>query len=395
MIAELKLTGDEILGKEIVDEAIKCLKVTEDDIHKYYEFGRDLGWGKFGVVKSAKSVAFRDSDWPVDTPGYEVAIKIINLKLIPKKLHFLAQEIWSLKKVDHPNIVKILEVFKGSDKIYIVMEKINGTDLLDYLFAIETLNESQAAFIIKQILKAINHLNSLGICHRDIKLENIMINQETMMIKLIDFGFSSFFPKYEYLYTQVGTPYYIAPEVLKGQYNKEWDMWSLGIISFILLTGSPPFKSNNVPEIYKTIIMNEIEFEKKLWSSKSNEALSFVKRCLVYDPNIRMTPIEGLRHEFILQNVKDSVSIDSQTIDKLANYRSPEGLRKEIFLFLVHNINSANKTKWNEIFESLDTKHCGKIRIWDIISKLSSLDYKISPNSKLLKLYQQDKKMSI
>lgn len=101
------------------------------------------------------------------------------------------------------------------------MEKIKGTDLLDFLFKVENLTEFQIAEIIKQILKALNHLNALGICHRDLKLENIMIDSDTMKIKIIDFGFSSFFPKYEYLHTQVGTPYYIAPEVLRGEYSKE------------------------------------------------------------------------------------------------------------------------------------------------------------------------------
>ena len=172
-------------------------------------------------------------------------------------------------------------------------------------------------------------------------------------------------------------------------------MWSCGIISYILLIGSPPFRTNNVSEIYKTIIMDEIAYDKSSWRKKSYEALDFVKSCLTYDKNNRMTPIEGLRHEWILQTDNRRVSIDSHTVHRLENYRSPAGLKKEIFLFLVHNINSGNKQKWNQIFETLDTKHCGRIFIKDVISKFSLLGFKIKPNSKLMRLYQQDDKMTI
>ena len=113
--------------------------------------------------------------------------------LISELYHFLAQEIVSLKKVDHPNIIKIHEIYREEEKLYIVMERVKGKDLLDYLFSIEILTETQAAIIIKQILKALNHMNSLNLWHRDIKLENIMINPDTMQVKLIDFGFSSFY----------------------------------------------------------------------------------------------------------------------------------------------------------------------------------------------------------
>lgn len=303
----IKENDDEYLGLQVIEDALLEFKVCQEDIHNYYVLEDDIGWGKFGIVKNAYSI---------NSPNYEVAVKIINMKLIQKKYHYLAQEIVSLKRVDHPNIVKILEIYKTSDKIYIVMEKVKGKDLLDFLFGIHTLTEFQAATIVKQILKALSHLNWLNLWHRDIKLENIMIDPETLRIKLIDFGFSSFYNPSIALHTQVGTPYYIAPQILKGEYGKEWDMWSLGVVSFILLTGFPPFRSNNLSEIYRTIITNNIQYDERIWKCKSPESLEFVQHCLTYDPEKRMTPAEGLKHPWIAQTEKEDSIIDGKLFRK-------------------------------------------------------------------------------
>jgi serine/threonine protein kinase len=142
-------------------------------------------------------------------------------------------------------------------------------------------------------------MNSFNICHRDVKLENIMINPETYHVTFIDFGVSSFYFDYKHLNTHLGTAYYIAPEVIKGSYNKECDMWSLGIIAYMILTGNPPFYSNNSMEIYKTILQNKIEFPESEWKDLSKEALEFTKKLLVYDPSKRLTPLEALSHEWI------------------------------------------------------------------------------------------------
>jgi calcium-dependent protein kinase len=222
----------------------------------------------------------------------------------------------SLKKVDHPNIVKILEIYKQDDQIYIVMEKAKGLDMLDYLFSVKTMTEFNAAKIIKQILKWIKHMNSLGLWHRDIKLENIMVDPDTLHVKLVDFGFSRFFREGELLSTQVGTPYYISPQILKGQYGKECDIWSLGILWFVVLTGFPPFKNNNLNDIYKTIISDGIEYENRIWKHKSKESLDFVKKWLWFDPEERLTPTQGLEHPWITQTEDEKSIIDEKLYRK-------------------------------------------------------------------------------
>lgn len=126
-----------------------------------------------------------------------------------------------LKQVSHPNIVKILQIFKDAKKLYIVMEHVKGKELFDFIIAKNKLTESESVTIIEQLLKIVKYLNSLKICHRDLKPENIMINTKTLRIKLLDFGLSTHFKEHQTLVSPVGTPYYVSPEVLRGEYSKE------------------------------------------------------------------------------------------------------------------------------------------------------------------------------
>ena len=157
-------------------------------------------------------------------------------------------------KVDHPNIVKLHEIFRENDKLYLVMEFVEGKELFDYLFD-NKLKETDASDIIKQLLHCINYLNTKSICHRDLKLENIVINPSTLKVKILDFGFSRFYNPEDIMKTRVGTPYYIAPEVLIGEYGPECDMWSIGVIAYIMLAGYPPFHSSKVPKILDKILL--------------------------------------------------------------------------------------------------------------------------------------------
>lgn len=193
-------------------EAIGELGLSEEPITDYYTMDKIIGSGKYGVVKRAASVM---------NPGFRVAIKIIDMKKLNSQFHSLVQEILTMKKVDHPNIVSIHEMFKNEEKLYLVMEYVEGMELFDFVAERFKLKESEAIDIIEQLVKVIKYLNALGICHRDLKPENIIINPRTQKIKLIDFGLSAYFSDSSQLESKVGTPYYVAPEVLDGNYNKE------------------------------------------------------------------------------------------------------------------------------------------------------------------------------
>jgi calcium-dependent protein kinase len=213
---------------DVLHEAMKDLNITEEPIEKYYELGQVLGSGKYGVVKKGVSLL---------NPDFNVAVKTIELEKLTGNYHSCVSEIVTLKKVDHPNIVKIYEIFKDIKYLYIVMEFVDGKELFEYVVEHTKINELDSAKIAKQLIATVKYLNSLNICHRDIKPENILINPTSLHVKLIDFGLSTYFSDFSQLITKVGTPYYVSPEVLKGSYNKQCDMWSIGVITYILLTG--------------------------------------------------------------------------------------------------------------------------------------------------------------
>ena len=219
---------------DIIRDGLGELGITEEPITNHFKLEKIVGSGKYGVVRKGVSVV---------NPDYKVAIKIIDMRKLNSQYHSLIQEILTLKKVDHPNIVSIHELYKDKDRLYLVMDLVEGMELFDFVTERFKLKEYEAIEIIEQLVRVIKYLNSLGIWHRDLKPENVIINKATLKIKLIDFGLSAYFDESSQLHSKVGTPYYVAPEVLDGNYNKEWDMWSIGVIAYILLIGYPPFNS--------------------------------------------------------------------------------------------------------------------------------------------------------
>lgn len=184
-------------------------------------------------------------------------------------------------------------------KLYLVFEYVDGLDLSDYILENTKISEEKAIKILKQICSTINYLHSIHICHRDIKLDNIMVNPETLKIKLIDFGFATKFSDRERLKGKIGTPYYVAPEILKGTYGKECDMWSIGIMTYYMLVGDPPFNAESDNELFDNIVSNEVQYAPKIWSNISEEAQDFVRNLLIKDPESRMTATKAMSHPWL------------------------------------------------------------------------------------------------
>ena len=290
-----------------MNDALKDLNITDKDITKFYKFGAVIGSGKYGLVKKATSI---------QNESIKVAIKTINLTKIGQRFYIVAQEILTMKKVDHPNIVKLYEIFRENDKLYLVMEYIEGKELFDYLFD-NKLKETDAADIVKQLLLCVNYLNTKRIWHRDLKLENIVINPTSLKIKVLDFGFSRFYNPDDIMKTRVGTPYYIAPEVLMGEYGPECDMWSIGVITYIMLTGYPPFHSSKVPRILEKIVHSQVKYDTEVWDKLSVESMEFVSKLLKKNPKERMKPAEALKHKWIKLNIDIDHEIGSNVIEML------------------------------------------------------------------------------
>jgi len=263
------------------------------DIEKYYELGTRLGKGSFGSV----SEATRMSD------GTKWAVKIINKeKAGSAQVKLLEHEVKIMKKVNHKSIIHLEEVFESSEKMLLVMELCSKEGLEEILRKKGFFSEEESLGIFKQLADAVSYMHENEITHRDLKLDNILLGKPTKdfqyPIKLADFGLSYTRGSTgsDYMMTQaVGTPIYMAPEVLTNyRYSQQCDIWSIGIVLHILLTGKPPFIANNEEELNELIKKGQLNFSTKQWSNISPAAKQLLEGMLKVDPAHRLTSKEVL-----------------------------------------------------------------------------------------------------
>ena len=260
-----------------------------------YEVKQKIGKGKFGLVKSGIN---KETKKPV-------AIKIMAKKNMDKSDMELAKvEIDILKIAQHPNIIKLYDVFENENYIYIIMEYCSGGDLLSYFEYHEyELPEAKVCEIIHKLSMAVYYLHSYGIVHRDLKPENILMTDlsSNADMRLLDFGLSKIVGNDEKCTEPYGTLSFVAPEVLQGKpYDKSVDLWSIGIITFLLLCGYLPFDDKHSErEIARQTIQDPVPYENKIWSKLSPEAKTFVDGLLQKKPEKRYSIKEVLEHPWI------------------------------------------------------------------------------------------------
>jgi len=251
-----------------------------------------LGTGAFSQVRLAESK---------DEPGTLYAIKVIDKKALKGKEDSLENEIRVLRRLDHPNVVKLLEAYESKSAVYLVMELVTGGELFDRIVEKGSYTEKDAADLIKQVLDAVGYMHSMGVVHRDLKPENLLYHcaDEDSKIMISDFGLSKMEDS-GIMATACGTPGYVAPEVLAQKpYGKEVDVWSIGVISYILLCGYPPFYDENDANLFAQILKGEFEFDSPYWDDISDEAKAFIRALMCVDVEKRLTCAEALQHEWI------------------------------------------------------------------------------------------------
>jgi len=262
--------------------------------------------------------------------GKEVAIKIIKKKDLPHKdKELLMREIDVLKQCQHKYIIQLEDIFENQDYWYIVIELIRGGDLFAFLEKRKfKLSEERASQIAHQIATALFYLHSFGIAHRDLKPENILaVNDDDKSdVKLVDFGLSKTFGPSETSTEAYGTLCYVAPEILlQKPYNKAVDLWSLGIVIHLMLSGTLPFDHKEDREIAKKTIYEEVSFSHPAWQQISPEAKELVSRLLEKDPEERISLELVLQHSWIIRGNKKLIQArrkSSATGDKLAQFVS-------------------------------------------------------------------------
>lgn len=241
----------------------------------HYQIGQLLGQGAFGEVRKCLN---RDTK-------VTRAVKLIKKEsMSSEEEQSFKHEISILKKLDHPNILKLYEVFEDEKRYYLVTEMCKGGELFDEIVLKVQFSEKEAATIIQQILQAVSYCHNLGIVHRDLKPENVLIDKElNNTLKIIDFGTAIKFNRgKEVLKTTHGTSYYIAPEVLSKSYDERCDVWSIGVMLYILLSGKPPFDGENDEEITEQVKIGEYVMTGGAWQVISNDAKNLIKKMLTY-----------------------------------------------------------------------------------------------------------------
>merc|ERR1739846_312412 len=250
-----------------------------------------------------------------ESPGDLHAIKVIDKKALKGKEDSLENEIKVLRRLDHPNVVKLLEAYESKSYVYLVMELVTGGELFDRIVEKGSYTEKDAADLIKQVLSAVNYMHESGVVHRDLKPENLLYHspEEESKIMISDFGLSKM-EESGIMATACGTPGYVAPEVLAQKpYGKEVDVWSIGVISYILLCGYPPFYDENDANLFAQILKGEFEFDSPYWDDISEEAKDFIRSLMCVNVDHRLTCEAALDHCWITgakgdRNIHASVS---------------------------------------------------------------------------------------
>lgn len=294
----------------------------------------------------------------------------INLQDDDKK--FL-KEIEILIKADHPNIIRIYEFFVDDVNYYLIMELVSGGELYDTITSWKDFHEQKAAYIMKQILSAVSYLHSFNIIHRDLKPENMLVENksknrrgdEEINIKIIDFGTCNFLEKNSKLSLKVGSPYYIAPEVLARNYNEKCDIWSCGVILYVLLVGYPPFSGNSTDDLLKNVSKGQYSMEGIYWKNISKDAKDLVASMLEFSPKKRVSAEDALKSKWLMSNSNSTITdtgVFKDVLKNMKNFDAGEKFQQATIAYIVHFLYPSNELEeLKKVFKSIDKNGDGRI----------------------------------
>ena len=332
------------------------------NISQYYNFLKELGQGSYGQVIRVQNKA----------TGHIYACKKLNKRQIKNKARFKT-EIDLLRATDHPNIIKLYDIFEDQVYIYLIMEECTGGEFFDRLAKRakhqKMYTEKDAAKIFKQILEVVNYLHAHGVCHRDLKPENILFTTiaENSTLKLIDFGLSKVFDgDNNTMKGAVGTTFYMAPEVLIGKYNEKCDVWSCGVILYIMLSGKPPFFSQDEEELKAKIKSMKYDFSYAEFTKVSQDAKDLIQKILVpveTRPSVAELLEDKWIKEYAPHSSGETLRIDWSHVERYAKLNL---VQKSIINFTAFHLNEDDTKELIEVFKALDENSDGVLSIEEI-----------------------------
>mmetsp|Transcript_3989 Transcript_3989/g.4621 ORF Transcript_3989/g.4621 Transcript_3989/m.4621 type:complete len:567 (-) Transcript_3989:194-1894(-) len=377
----------EIVGPNVTQNLFR--EQLNGQFNKHYTIEKQLGQGSMGAVSMIRKTGYNKSiqlsnrkitqgDPFLETGETSFALKeIIMDRVSDEFMEELRNEIEILKTMDHPNIVKAYETFEESKHIYLVMELCSGGDL----YQRAPYSEIEAAKIIQKLLSAIKYMHNKGIVHRDLKFENIMFEdgRPNAQIKLIDFGLSKkFLPDEDHRMTDgVGTIYTMAPQVLQGVYTSRADLWSCGVIAYILLSSLKPFRHKNRKYVIHKIMMCDYNFRGERWKHISDQAKEFVCELIKLDPSQRWTATQALKSDFLSQSL-DNLSERKPDLESVKEARGnmiafteAGDLNKLVSLVVAHKMSSNEIVDLRKIFSQFDKNNDGVLSLAEFQTALS------------------------
>ncbi|KAL0363223.1 UNVERIFIED_CONTAM: Calcium-dependent protein kinase [Sesamum calycinum] len=278
-----------------------------------------------------------------------------------------------------PNIVEFKGAYEDRHSVHLVMELCGGGELFDRIIAQGHYSEKAAADLCRQIVNVVHHCHFMGVMHRDLKPENFLLSRkdEKAMLKATDFGLSVFIEEGKVFRDIVGSAYYVAPEVLRRSYGKEIDVWSAGVILYILLSGVPPFWAENEKGIFDAILKEEVDFDSQPWPSISNSAKDLVRKMLTKDPKRRITSAQVLEHPWIKGQASDK-PIDSAVLSRMKQFRAMNKLKKLALKVIAQSLSEDEIKGLKAMFTNIDTDKSGTITYEELKSGLARLGSKLS-----------------
>mmetsp|Transcript_5770 Transcript_5770/g.11541 ORF Transcript_5770/g.11541 Transcript_5770/m.11541 type:complete len:798 (-) Transcript_5770:24-2417(-) len=338
-----------------------------EDVYDGVHDGPVLGSGVSGIVRLVTHRA----------TNVKYAVKVLDVGLIDSTegLRQLRNEIFIMCQLDHPNIVRIEEVYESTNEIYIVQELCLGGELFDRLDEQPDYHytEPQCARLVKQMLSAVRYLHSKGIIHRDLKLENFLFSSQDVdsELKMIDFGLSKHFILGEYHNEQVGTPYTVAPEIINGSYDEKSDIWALGVIAYLTLSGVTPFgglDGENLLLVKQNIMRAKLKFEPpEVWENVSSDGINFVTRLLQADPANRPTAKQAQKDPWIQvwakKDAKTGNKLNDKTIGALMAFKEQSDMQKLLSEVLSFTLLPEQIVDLRNEFEKIDSDGDGEISL--------------------------------
>ncbi|KAJ0025622.1 hypothetical protein Pint_07726 [Pistacia integerrima] len=331
-------------------------------LRDHYLLGKKLGQGQFGTTYLCIDK---------ETNDHYACKSIPKRKLLCREDY---DDVWREIQImhhlsEHPNVVRIKGTYEDSVFVHLVMELCAGGELFDRIVTKGQYSEREATKLIKTIVAVVEACHSLGVMHRDLKPENFLFDTpgDDAKLKATDFGLSVFYKPGQALSDVVGSPYYVAPEVLLKHYGPEIDVWSAGVILYILLSGVPPFWAETESGIFKQILQGKLDFHSDPWPNISDSAKDLIKKMLERDPRKRITAHEVLCHPWIVDDkVAPDKPLDSAVLSRLKHFSAMNKLKKMALRVIAERLSEEEIGGLKELFKMIDTDNSGTITLEEL-----------------------------